>query len=50
MLSGGFMGYYVIAGIIALVSGIVSSRLKSKFNHYSKLHLRWMIMELEMCG
>ncbi len=36
----GYMGYYVIAGIIALVSGLVSSRLKSKFNHYSKLHLQ----------
>ncbi len=36
----GYMGYYVITGIIALVSGLVSSRLKSKFNHYSKLQLR----------
>ncbi|MDH7446028.1 zinc metallopeptidase [Aquimarina sp. 2201CG14-23] len=39
MISG-YMGYYVIVGLIALVSGLVSSRLKSKFNHYSKLHLR----------
>ena len=39
MLSG-YMGYYVIAGVIALISGLVSSRLKSKFSHYSKLHLQ----------
>ncbi|WP_298548584.1 zinc metallopeptidase [uncultured Aquimarina sp.] len=39
MLSG-YMGYYVIVGAIALISGLVSSRLKSKFNHYSKLHLQ----------
>lgn len=32
--------YYVILGLIALVSFAVSSRLKSKFEHYSKVHLR----------
>ncbi|MBQ4819745.1 zinc metallopeptidase [Aquimarina sp. MMG016] len=39
MISG-YLGYYIIVGAIALISGLVSSRLKSKFNHYSKLHLR----------
>lgn len=39
MLSG-YMGYYLIVGAIGLVSGLVSSRLKKKFNHYSKLHLQ----------
>lgn len=34
------MGYYVIIGLIMLVSWIVSTRLKSKFEHYSKLSLR----------
>ncbi|MDY3547611.1 zinc metallopeptidase [Riemerella anatipestifer] len=33
------MGYYIILGIITLVSWLVSARLKSKFNHYSKVHL-----------
>jgi len=36
----GYMGYYMLVGAIALISGLVSSRLKSKFNHYSKLYLR----------
>ncbi|WP_152537467.1 zinc metallopeptidase [Aquimarina pacifica] len=39
MLSG-YMGYYVIVGLIALVSGLVSSKLKSKFKYYSKLQLQ----------
>ena len=34
------MMYYVIIGAIALVSWLVSSKLKSKFNYYSKVHLR----------
>ena len=34
------MGYYVIVGIIALLSWAVSTRLKSKFRTYSKIHLR----------
>ncbi|WP_299218896.1 zinc metallopeptidase [uncultured Aquimarina sp.] len=34
------MGYYVLAGIIFLVSSFVSSKLKSKFKHYSKVHLQ----------
>ncbi|UOB16294.1 zinc metallopeptidase [Abyssalbus ytuae] len=33
-------GYYILVGLIALFSWIVSSRLKSKFKHYSKVHLR----------
>lgn len=32
--------YYLIIGIIALASWIVSARLKSKFEKYSKIHLR----------
>lgn len=32
--------YYIIIGAIALLSFIASSRLKSKFEHYSKVHLR----------
>lgn len=34
------MGYIIIAGIFGLLSMLVSSRLKSKFKHYSKVHLR----------
>ncbi len=34
------LGYYVIIGLIALCSWLVSARLKSKFEHYSKLSLR----------
>lgn len=33
-------GYYLIIGISMLVSWLVSARLKSKFEHYSKVHLR----------
>ncbi len=33
-------GYYVLIGAIALVSWLVSSRLKSKFKHYSNVHLQ----------
>ena len=32
--------YYVILGAIALISWLVSSLLQSKFEHYSKVHLR----------
>jgi uncharacterized protein len=32
--------YLIIIGLIALVSFAVSARLKSKFAHYSKVHLR----------
>lgn len=34
------MGYYIIAGLIFLVSMIVSNKLKSKFKKYSKVHLQ----------
>lgn len=34
------MSYMLLAGIIMLASWLVSSRLKSKFEHYSKLHLQ----------
>ncbi len=34
------MGYYIIAGLIFLVSMFVSNRLKSKFKKYSKVHLQ----------
>ncbi|WP_298793424.1 zinc metallopeptidase [uncultured Allomuricauda sp.] len=34
------MTYYILIGGIALISWLVSSRLKSKFKHYSKVHLR----------
>src|SRR5690606_17488020 len=33
-------GYYILIGGIALISWIVSARLKSKFKHYSQVHLR----------
>ena len=33
-------GYYIMIGAIALVSWLVSSRLKSKFEYYSKVSLR----------
>ncbi|MFP5439370.1 MAG: zinc metallopeptidase [Bacteroidia bacterium] len=35
-----FIGYYILIGIIALVSFAVSSKLKSKFEHYSQVRLR----------
>ena len=34
------LGYYIIAGLIFIVSMIVSSKLKSKFKKYSKVHLQ----------
>ena len=34
------IGYYILAGILTLVGSIVSSRLKSKFNTYSKIPIR----------
>ena len=34
------LGYYIMIGAIALVSWLVSSRLKSKFEYYSKVSLR----------
>jgi Zn-dependent membrane protease YugP len=34
------MGYYLIAILIFIVSFYVSNKLKSKFKHYSKVHLQ----------
>ncbi|MCB7482320.1 zinc metallopeptidase [Christiangramia sediminis] len=34
------LGYYIIAGLIFLVSMFVSNKLKSKFKKYSKVHLQ----------
>jgi len=34
------IGYYILLGVIALVSWAVSAKLQSKFEHYSKMHLR----------
>lgn len=34
------MMYYIIIGAVGLLSWAVSSKLKSKFKHYSKVHLR----------
>lgn len=34
------IGYYILIGIIALASWAVSAKLKSKFEYYSKVHLR----------
>ena len=36
----GLTGYYILIGLIALVSWMVSSQLKRKFAHYSKVQLR----------
>ena len=40
MVSGGYMGYMIVGGILSLVGMFVSQRLKSKFNKYSKMALR----------
>lgn len=34
------IGYYIVLGAFGLISMLVSQRLKSKFKHYSKVHLR----------
>lgn len=34
------LGYYIIIGGITLLSWFISNKLKSKFKHYSKVHLR----------
>jgi len=34
------MGAYILIGLIALIGMIVQSKLKSKFNYYSKIHLK----------
>jgi len=40
MMGTGHMGYYVIIGIISIVSWLVSNQLKRKFAKYSKVQLR----------
>lgn len=40
MMGGGLTGYYIIGGLVMLVSMFVSNKLKSKFKHYSHLRLR----------
>ena len=39
-MTGFGFGYYIIIGAIALVSWLVSNKLKSKFKQYSKVHLQ----------
>jgi Zn-dependent membrane protease YugP len=34
------MGYYIVVGLIFLVSSFVSNKLKKKFKHYSQLSLK----------
>ena len=34
------IGFYILIGAISLVSWLVSNKLKSKFKHYSQVHLR----------
>jgi len=34
------IGYYILIGVIALISWAVSAKLQSKFEFYSKVHLR----------
>jgi len=36
----GLTGYYILIGVISLVSWLVSNQLKRKFAHYSKVQLR----------
>ena len=40
MITGGYMGYYILVGLIALISWAVSNKLKSKFKEYSQIHLQ----------
>jgi uncharacterized protein len=35
-----YYGYMIIAGILSVIGGIISSRLKSKFDQYSRVGLR----------
>ena len=34
------MGFYILIGVISLISWLVSRRLKSKFTYYSKIRLQ----------
>ncbi|MEO1625974.1 MAG: zinc metallopeptidase [Bacteroidota bacterium] len=40
IMSGSYMGYMIVAGLLSLVGMFVSNRLKSKFKHYSQQGLR----------
>jgi uncharacterized protein len=40
MFSSSQIGIYLIGGLFALISWLVSNRLKNKFKHYSELSLR----------
>jgi Zn-dependent membrane protease YugP len=44
------MTYYILIGVIALVSWLVSARLQSKFDHYSHLHLQNNMSGAEIAG
>jgi uncharacterized protein len=35
-----YYGYMIVAGILSVIGGIISSRLKSKFDQYSRVGLR----------
>ncbi len=37
---GGYMGYMIIVGVMSLLGGFVSNRLKSKFKKYAQVGLR----------
>jgi len=39
-MGGGMMGYYIIGGLVFLVSMYVSNKLKSKFKEYSQIQLQ----------
>lgn len=39
-MGGGLIGYYIIGGLVMLVSMYVSNKLKSKFKEYSQIKLR----------
>jgi len=40
MMSGDYMIYMVLTGVLSFVGMIISGRLKSKFNQYSKFSIR----------
>ncbi len=39
-MSGGYVGYMLVAGLMSLIGMFVSGRLKSKFAHYSQIPTR----------
>lgn len=39
-MGDGLIGYYIIGGLVMLVSMYVSNKLKSKFKEYSQIHLQ----------